>query len=214
VYLLAGDLDAADCSIVAGLQYHEVPVFTRYFGCVSVRTNAFIFSFCRVTGYVIIPVFAKEVVHKGANGYGYLLSAMGIGSLIGAILVSIRSKKGPRGKLLFVSAILECVFYIILGFVQDYFLSIVALVILGFFSVIFMTIANSTVQLNSSDEYRGRVMSIYTRAFAGTTPIGNFFAGSVTEKLGANAGFFACGFVTIICITLILMWIWRNLKSN
>ncbi len=163
---------------------------------------------------VIIPVFAKEVVHKGASGYGYLLSAMGIGSLIGAILVSVRSKKVAGGKLLFISAILECLLYIILGFVQDYWLSIVFLLILGFFSVVFMTTANSTVQLNSSSEYRGRAMSVYTLAFAGTTPIGNFFAGTVTEKLGAGAGFFACGFVTIICIAGIVLWIWEKRNNN
>jgi len=157
---------------------------------------------------VVIPVFAKEVVHKGASGYGYLLSAMGLGSLIGAILVSVRSKKRPGGKLLFISAVLECLSYIILGFIRDYGLSIVFLSILGFFSVVFMTTANSTVQLNSAGEYRGRVMSVYTLAFAGTTPIGNFFAGTVTEKLGANAGFFACGSVTILCITGILLWLW------
>jgi predicted MFS family arabinose efflux permease len=180
------------------------PVLLRaIFAMLAVGTFAMNFD-------VIIPVFAKEVVHKEASGYGYLLSAMGIGSLIGAILVSVRSKKGPRGRLLFISAALECLLYIILGFVQNYLLSIAVLLILGFFSVVFMTTANSTVQLNSSDEYRGRTMSVYTLAFAGTTPIGNFFAGSVTERLGANAGFFACGFVTAVCISLILIWIWSN----
>ena len=159
---------------------------------------------------VIIPVFAKEVVHQGANGYGCLLAAMGIGSLIGAVLVSIRSGKGPRGRLLFGSAVLECFFYVILGFVQDYLPAMAVLVILGFCSVVFMTTANSTVQLNSGDEYRGRTMSVYTLAFAGTTPIGNFFAGSVTEKLGAGAGFFACGFVTLLCIAALLLWIWEK----
>jgi MFS family permease len=162
---------------------------------------------------VIIPVFAKEVVHKGASGYGYLLSAMGIGSLIGAIVVSVRSKKTPSGKLLFVSAVLECLLYVGLGFVKNYWLSILFLLILGFFSVVFMTTANSTVQLNSTSEYRGRAMSVYTLAFAGTTPIGNFFAGTITEKLGSNAGFFACGFVTILCIAGILLWVLRKRKK-
>jgi MFS family permease len=159
---------------------------------------------------IIIPVFAQEVLHKHASGYGFLLSAMGVGSLIGATIVSSRSKRRPTGKLLFGSGILECLLYMVLGFVHSYWLSIVFIAILGFFSVIFLTTANSMVQLNSDNEYRGRVMSVYTLGFAGTTPIGNFFAGSITEKLGANAGFFACGAVTILFIAMIIIWVRKN----
>lgn len=154
---------------------------------------------------IIIPVFAKEILHKQANGYGFLLAAMGAGSLIGAMIVSARSKRGPNNRLLFGSALLECLLYMILGFIHGYLTSMMFIVVLGFFSVVFLTTANSMVQLNSDNDYRGRVMSVYTLGFAGTTPIGNFFAGSVTEKLGANAGFFACGAVTIVLIVLILI---------
>jgi MFS family permease len=163
---------------------------------------------------IIIPVFAKEILHKQASGYGFLLSAMGIGSLIGAMIVSSRSKRKPTGKLLFGSGILECLLYMVMGFVHTYFLSSIFIAVLGFFSVFFLTTANSIIQLNSDNEYRGRVMSVYTLGFAGTTPIGNFFAGSVTEKFGANAGFFACGFVTIIFIAIILIWVRQSIKKK
>jgi predicted MFS family arabinose efflux permease len=154
---------------------------------------------------VIIPVFAREVLHQQARTYGLLLSAMGIGSLIGAIIVSSRSKKSPTRKVLFISAICECLLYMIFGFVHSYFSAILFIALLGFFSVIFLTTANSIIQLNSDNDYRGRTMSVYTLAFAGTTPIGNFFAGSVTERFGANMGFLACGAVTIVLIAGILI---------
>ncbi|HEX7713807.1 MAG TPA: MFS transporter [Bacillota bacterium] len=154
---------------------------------------------------VLIPVFAGEVLHRQASGYGFLLAAMGIGSLVGALLVSTRSRRGLSAKILFGSAVIECLFYLVLGFVHHYELAMFFIAVIGFFSIIFMTTANSTVQLNSDDGHRGRVMSVYSLAFAGTTPIGNFFAGSVAEKMGGNFSFVACGAVTLACIVWILL---------
>lgn len=159
---------------------------------------------------VLIPVFAGEVLHRQASGYGFLLSAMGIGSLLGALSVSTRSRRGLSAKILFGSAVIECLFYLVLGFVHRYEPAMFFIAVIGFFSIIFMTTANSTVQLNSDDGHRGRVMSVYSLAFAGTTPVGNFFAGSVAEKAGGNVSFIACGAVTLVCI----IWIWLTLNRS
>lgn len=56
-----------------------------------------------------------------------------------------------------------------------------------------MTTVNSTIQLNSDDDHRGRAMGVFSLIFAGTTPLGNLLAGAVIERFGLNAGFFACG---------------------
>lgn len=71
------------------------------------------------------------------------------------------------------------------------------MVVFGYFAVLLTTSTNATLQLNSSDEFRGRVMSVYTLALAGTTPIGNFIAGTITEYLGPNLGFGICGMILI-----------------
>jgi len=63
---------------------------------------------------------------------------------------------------------------------------------------------NSTIQLNSSSVYRGRTMSVYTLAFAGTTPLGNLFAGNITEKYGPGIGFLMCGAVTGTLVLIII----------
>lgn len=159
---------------------------------------------------VIIPVFAREVLRKQASGYSLLLSAMGLGSLIGAFFVSSRSRKGPSRKILFGSAAGVCLFYVAMGAVHNYLLSLIMLAAAGFFTITFLTMVNSTIQLNSEDAYRGRAMSVYSLVLGGTTPIGNLFAGSVTEKLGANAGFFACGATALIFIVIILVVIKRK----
>jgi MFS family permease len=79
---------------------------------------------------------------------------------------------------------------------------------MGFCGMLFMTGANTTVQLSVPDDLRGRVMSLHTLMFAGMTPFGAFLVGSVVEAFGPRAGFFitgACGTVSVAAVTL---W-WR-----
>ena len=77
------------------------------------------------------------------------------------------------------------------------------IILIGFANMLFLNTANSIFQLNSSNEYRGRVMSIYSFLTLGSTPIGNFYAGTVMEHIGGNAGFIACGAATILLLTVI-----------
>ncbi|MFL0195654.1 MFS transporter [Clostridium sp. WILCCON 0269] len=167
---------------------------------------------------VIIPAFAKVVLHQEASGYSILLSVMAIGSFVGAVTVATRARKGPSKKLLYGSSILVCFFQIVLLFAHSYVISVVLLVVLGFFTVVFITSVNSTIQLNTSNDYRGRVMSVYTLAFNGTTPIGNLYAGDITEKFGPNLGFFSCGFITLVLVMVVIglfkVSVFSNTKSK
>lgn len=153
---------------------------------------------------VIIPIFAAQSLKSGVSGYGLLMSASGAGSLIGALLVASRAKGSPGKQLLFGSAIAVSSFLVVMGFTHTLALAMASFVIVGFFNIVFITTANSTVQLNSSQEFRGRVMSVYSFAFAGTTPIGNLFAGSVTQKFGAGMGFILCGLVSLFFLAISL----------
>ncbi len=163
---------------------------------------------------VIIPVFAKDILQRKASGYSFMLTAMGVGSFIAAILVSVRSGKGPSVYILYISALAIALFQMVFGFIHSYIPSLIFIAILGFFNLFFLTTVNSTIQLNSDDEFRGRAMSVYSLAFVGTTPFGNLFAGSVTQKLGANTGFFACGIVTLILISGILLFLYFNKRRR
>ena len=154
---------------------------------------------------VVIPLFAAEVLKQDVHGYGLLLSASGAGSLVGALLVATQAKGNPRFRMLFGSALLVSALLVLLNFIFTLPLAIVMFVIIGFTNIIFITTANSTIQLNSGEEYRGRVMSVYSFAFAGTTPIGNLFAGIMTEKLGPGMGFLICGAISGLLIFIIVI---------
>lgn len=153
---------------------------------------------------VLVPVFVKEVLHHDAQTYSSILSIMGIGSMFGAMFVSSKSKKGPNPYILYGSGLFLGLALVGLGFVSQFYLSLAFAPIVGLLNMMFLISANSTIQLSIDNEYRGRVMSIYGLAFMGTTPIGNFFAGTITQKYGANIGFLACGISTILCLGIVL----------
>ena len=152
---------------------------------------------------VIIPLYSAEVLKQGVSGYGLLMSASGVGSLIGALLAASKVMGNPKIRILFGSAFIASTLLVLLNFIHSLLLAFGMLTIIGFFTIIFMNTANLTLQLNSSDEFRGRVMSVYSFAFAGATPIGNIFAGSITEKLGSGMGFLICGVLSGFFIGLI-----------
>ena len=154
---------------------------------------------------VIIPLYVAETLKQGVSGYGFLMSASGAGSLIAALIVSSKAIGKTKIQMLFGSAFIDSMLIILLNFIHSLFLAAALLVIIGFFTLIFMNTANITLQLNSNDEFRGRVMSVYAFAFAGTTPIGNIFTGSITEKLGPGMGFLISGVLSGFFIILIVI---------
>jgi len=153
---------------------------------------------------VLLPVFVDQVLRLGVNGYGFLLTVMGIGSLAGALLVAAKIRKKPSLRTIFISSLIIAGLTVSVFFIHSYFLTTIAIAGIGFFNIIFMNTVNTTLQLTSSDEYRGRTMSVYTLALVGTTPIGNLFAGSFTQKFGSSVGFLMCGLTCGILIMAII----------
>ncbi|WP_143316702.1 MFS transporter [Clostridium sp. HBUAS56017] len=156
---------------------------------------------------VLVPVFAKEILNQNEAGFGILMSFMGMGSFIGAMFIATLSKLGPKKIFIYVVPLIVGGFLIFTGISSAYILTGIFLAFTGFFFICFSSSANSTLQLNARNEYRGRVMSVYTLVFAGSTPIGNFYAGVITETFDARIGFIACG--SIIIMLMILLFIFR-----
>jgi predicted MFS family arabinose efflux permease len=186
--------------IADGIKYiYKTPVLFKTVLMVTVM-GIFAFNYS-----VLLPVFTREVLHKQGDTYGFLMSALGIGSLIGALTVSLRSKSGPKGTVMLFSAVVVSVMLMMTGFSRIQILTALSLALTGIFNINFSTTANSTLQINSEDEYRGRVMSVYALVFAGSTPVGNLFAGTAADRLGASwaftlSGIILLGFMTIFAI--------------
>jgi predicted MFS family arabinose efflux permease len=147
------------------------------------------------------------VLHESETGYGLLMSFMGIGSFIGAMVIASISKSGPKKFILLIVPIFVALSLILIGFTNVYILTGLALTVTGFFFMLFTSNANSTMQMNTDPEYLGRVMSVYTLVFAGSTPLGNLYAGGITEKFGARAGVIACGGIILILMIPIYIYL-------
>lgn len=146
---------------------------------------------------VLVPVFTKNVLHREATGYGLLMSAMGIGALIGALTLASISKRGVKPVYLFAGGIGLGLSQILIGIQNSYTLTAFLLALSGWFMVTFTSSANTTIQINSADEFRGRVMSVYSLVFGGVTPIGSMYAGTLSQRFGPHITFIVSGVIAM-----------------
>jgi MFS family permease len=131
---------------------------------------------------VIIPAYSQDVLDSGATGYGFLMAASGVGSLLAALWLAFGS--GAQVRRLAYGAIMLGAGEIALGFSQIFALSLLFMVFVGFGAIMMATTANTTMQLAVPDHLRGRVMSVYTTIFAGSTPIGGPLMGGIASFFG------------------------------
>jgi predicted MFS family arabinose efflux permease len=128
------------------------------------------------------------------------MSALGVGSMLGALIVASSSSRGPNRVRLFVVPFITSSLFMIMAFNRSYAFSALLIGLMGFANIFFTTTANSLMQINSDNEFRGRVMSVYSLVFAGSTPIGNMFVGSIADKAGGGSAFFWAGVVTFFLV--------------
>jgi MFS family permease len=138
---------------------------------------------------VLLPLLAAETWHGTAATYAALTAAMGVGSVLGALAAGARGTVTPR--LLVGSATLFGAAELLVAVAPSFELQALALVPLGAASVTFAAGVNSSLQLAAEPSVRGRVMSLYSIVFLGSTPIGAPLVGWLAEVAGPRAGLFA-----------------------
>ncbi len=151
---------------------------------------AFSFNFS-----ILFPLMAKVVFRGDAGTFGVLLSMLGVGSLIGALLMARQKDPNPR-RLALASAAFG-IATLLVAYAPTLTAELLLLVPMGFASMIFMITGNSTLQLTSRPDMRGRVMALFGIVFLGSTPIGGPIAGWLSEHLGARATLALGGLVAI-----------------
>ena len=156
---------------------------------------------------VVLPLFSEFTFDAGASGYAALTAAMGVGAVVGGIFTAGRATTTPR--MLVTSASLFGVSVLLAAIAPTLALAIGAMVIVGFFSINFTSLGNVTLQLESAPEMQGRVMSLWSIAFLGTTPIGGPFMGSIGEHAGARAALGIGGIAALVAAALGTMAVHR-----
>jgi MFS family permease len=134
---------------------------------------------------VFLPVFAKDVLHRGVVGFGFLLSVAGVGAVLGAVQFASRTEYKGLARWMATMAVICSVCLVIFSQSHAMWLSATVLFVVGFAATSLMAAANTTVQNRVPDELRGRVMAVYATMFMGVQPIGSLLAGGVAKRIGA-----------------------------
>jgi len=184
--------------IVEGLRYVRHHETIAMLMVLVVTSSVFAFPYA-----TLMPIFADSVLHVGESGYGVLMALTGIGSLIGAVSLSVKSGRGSvkRGRTILLGSLGLPLFLMLFGLSQNYLLSLLMLVGVGYTMISVNATTNTVIQTTVPDELRGRVSGVFAFLFIGMAPLGNLQSGIIADHFGAQAavviGAAACGLVAL-----------------
>lgn len=217
-------------AVIAGLLLMRLPKFTPpaepestwqhaldglYYAAKSrrVRTLLILLMIVGVFGWsyaVLMPAFASDVLHVGERGYGLLLSANGVGALLGALTVATFGNRVNRRVLIFGGLGLFSAMLLLLALGHNYYLALGCLAVGGWGMLLFLATANTLIQTSVPDGMRGRVMGIWALVFGGMMPVGGITAGTLSHYLGVQwtiaAGALMCAAAAFVT--------WRLVQRN
>ncbi len=158
------------------------------FGFMPIRTILMMIALVSLVGFpytILMPVFARDILHGGPNTMGFLMGAAGLGALSGALFMASRKSVRGLGRILPTATSIFGAGLIAFSFSRELGLSLGLMLFTGTGMMIQMTSANTLLQTITDDDKRGRVMSFYSMAFMGVAPFGSLLAGSLASQIGA-----------------------------
>lgn len=146
----------------------------------------------------LMPAWAVSVLGGDVQTNGWLLSARGIGSLVGGLTLAALASSKLRGKIWSYSLLILPIVWVVFSAVTNLPLSLICMGFIGLFMILVANLSNAMVQTHVEDHIRGRIMGIYTLIFFGFNPIGSLIAGFMAEKIGEQWTVAICGVVFLI----------------
>jgi MFS family permease len=153
-----------------------------------IRSTLLLLSMLSLLGLqysVFLPIFASEVLHRGAKGFGLLMSAAGVGAVLGALHFAARTSYKGLARWIAATSTTCAVGLVIFSQSRVFWLSMAVLLVVGFCATVQMAATNTTLQNRVPDQLRGRIMAVYATMFMGVQPIGSLIAGLVAKRIGA-----------------------------
>ena len=160
---------------------------------------------------VLVPLFAREVLHEGVHVFGLLMASLGVGAVVGAVGLALMGGGRPPLVAVVAPGLGVALGIITLAFVRHFALAAVVLFLIGIMQIVFQNGCNTIVQVTVPDELRGRVMGVYMMVFAGATPLGASLIGSIAEGGGVPAACLVGGSLALAGVLLQLAR-WRRAK--
>lgn len=157
-------------------------------GDLPVRSALLLLSLLSLLGLqysVFLPIFASDVLHRGAKGFGLLMSTAGIGAVLGALYFAGRTNYKGLARWIAGTSLVCGIGLVLFSQSRVFWVSATVLLFVGFAATVQMAATNTVVQNRVPDELRGRVMAVYATMFMGVQPIGSLMAGGVAKHIGA-----------------------------
>jgi MFS family permease len=177
-----------------------------------IRNILLLFALLSLMGWpfmVLMPIFAAQVLHGGPHTLGFLMGAVGVGSLISALSLVLRRSVRGLTKVIPIAAVVFGIGLIAFGLSKGIWLSLVMMLVTGFGMMQGLTSSNTILQTLVDEKMRGRVMSYYTMAFVGMAPFGSLLAGAMAHAIGAPRTVIVSG---VACIAGGLLF-WTQLPA-
>lgn len=152
---------------------------------------------------VLMPIFARDILHGGPHTLGFLMATGGAGALIGTLYLASRKNAAGLGDVIPLASVIFGIALIAFSLSRVLWLSLALIFFVGFGMMVQMASVNTVLQTIVEDDKRGRVMSLYTMAFAGVAPVGSLLAGIFADIIGASNTLMIGG---IFCLSASLLF--------
>ncbi|HLZ62173.1 MAG TPA: MFS transporter [Ktedonosporobacter sp.] len=156
---------------------------------------------------VVLPLFATDVLHAGATGFGFLSAATGVGALLSALWLAWSNRR-PTIRRLLIIMLVFCSLEAVFAISHIYLLSVVLIASVGFMEIAFAAQAMTTLQTLAPDHLRGRVMSVQVLFFDGSLPLGYVLMGWLSGLYGPSSALLIGALLSLIVTGV--GWIWRK----
>lgn len=172
-----------------------------------------IISLLGMSYMVLMPVFADQILHRGARGLGWLMTSAGFGALLAALWLAARKHVLGLDRVVAGCSTGFGVCLILFAISKTFWLSLLLLVPAGFCIMVQMAATNTLVQSIVSNEMRGRMMGLYTMMFLGMAPFGSLMAGFLAQHFSAPIAVLVGGVACIVSATVFVVRL-RHLKID
>lgn len=180
--------------------------FSYTFNHVPIRRILMLVTLVSLMGMsyaVLMPVFAKDVLGGGPETLGFLMGALGIGALGGAVYLASRKNVSWAENNVSGSTVAFSLGLVAFSFSRTLWLSLILILGVGFGIIVQIASCNIMVQTMVDDDKRGRVMSFYMMAFLGMAPFGSLLAGSLASRIGAPNTLVVSGLACLLALPLV-----------
>lgn len=186
------------------------------FGDLNIRVLLIVLGTISVFGFSLMnlmPAWATNVLGGDVKTNGLLLSARGVGSLAGALMIAYLGSRVVRGKIWTIGSVVMPISLLLFGLFRILPVSLVMLAVMGWSLMSAVNITNALIQTHVPDELRGRVMSVYTLIFQGGIPIGALLTGWLADKFSEPAAVLSSALVMLVVVGLCQV-LRPSMKSN